>query len=369
MLSLDNIMFGARRGKSDSRREQIVEATLALLANVPLDQLSTRQIAKEIGISQPALFRHFSSRDDLLLAAIESTRASLSGVAEAVLRQTGGAEKQLESLATELLRHLEKTPGLPRLLFANVAAGEGPVLGAIKQLYSMQSSLVAELIRQGQREGRFDASIEARDAATLFVGFLQGLTLTRRLTPRDESFQQEGKRLFALWLRSVRKLGASEPLPNADTERPRRGELRVLDVRPLLEQGIEPLDSVLEALGELGPGGVLKVRAPFRPAPLVALLSGRGYRVSEERVEDRLWTLEIIEATEPEPDDLRELEPPEPLERVLFACSELAPGGIYRARLPRNPRMLIPHLRERGLTWSVCEEPDGSAFLSVFRPQ
>lgn len=361
-------MFGSRRGKSDARREQIVQATLTLLADIPLDQLSTRQIAREIGVSQPALFRHFGSKEDLLLAAIESSRVSLGAVAEAVLREPGGAEKQLEALALRLLEHLEKNPGLPRLLFANVAAGDGPMLGTIKQLHAMQSSLIAELVRQGQREGAFDPSLDPRDAALLFMGFLQGLTLTRKLVASAEPPAAQGRRLFELWKRSVRNAGTAKPVPEVATEAARRGEVRVLDVRPLLQQGIDPLDHVLETLPQLGPGGVLKIRAPFRPAPLIALLSSRGYHVGDERFDNRLFALEIWANGEPEPEDLRELEPPEPLERVLAACAELPAGGLYRARMPRHPRLLIPHLAQRGLGWSVCDEPDGTAFLSVVKP-
>lgn len=360
-------MFGSRRGKSDGRREQIVQATLSLLGDVPLDQLSTRQIAREIGVSQPALFRHFSSKEDLLLAAIESTRLSLGAVAEEVLSQPWGARKQLESLAGRLLEHLEKNPGLPRLLFANVAAGGGPMLGTIQQLHAMQSSLIAELVREGQREGAFDASIDARDAALLFMGFLQGLTLTRKLVGGTESLPEQGKRLFKLWLRSVSAVAPGAPLTDGVADNGRIGEVRVLDVRPLLAQGVDPLDQVLAALSELGPGATLKIRAPFRPAPLIALLSGRGYRVHDEQYDKRLFGLEIVPRGEPEPEDLRDLEPPAPLERVLVACSELPRGRVYRARVPRNPRMLLPRLEERGLGWSVCDEPDGSAFLSVFR--
>ena len=68
-------------------------------------------------------------------------------------------------------------------------------------------------------------------------------------------------------------------------------------------------------------------------------------------------------------EDLRELEPPEPLERVLLASAALAPGAAYLARLPRHPHLLVPHLRERGLGFAILEHADGSALLRVERPR
>ncbi len=357
----------AEREKSELRREQIVRATLALLADAPLGQLSTRQIAREVGLSQPALFRHFSSRDEILLAVVATTRAELGQVATEILSQPKDAAAQLEALAHALLHYVAENPGLPRLLFANVASGGSPLLDAMRQLHSMQRSLIAELVRQGQREGVFDASVEPRDAATLFVGFLQALTSGRRLEPGKEPLQVEGRRLLSLWLRAVRA-STPQPAPVARPPAPKNDGLRHVDARALLARGIDPLDSVLEAVEEVGPCGVVVLTVPFRPTPLLTLLSSRGHALKVAEISPRHWTVEIIHGGRPEPEDLRELEAPEPLERVLLACAALPAGGVYLARLPRNPRLLYPRLRERGLEFSVHDEPDGTALLRVFKP-
>ena len=44
----------SRRLASDARRSQIVPSALALLADTPVDRITTRQLAHELGISQPA---------------------------------------------------------------------------------------------------------------------------------------------------------------------------------------------------------------------------------------------------------------------------------------------------------------------------
>lgn len=368
MLSVDNMVLGFRRAKTDVRRQQIVETTLALLADSPLDQLSTRQIAKGLGISQPALFRHFASRDALLLSVIEDSTGRLGQLVEAVVQSQGGALDKLAALGAALLRHLDAHPGLPRLLFANVAAGEGPIFDALRRLYSMQSSLVTELIRDGQRSGEIDPAIDARDAATLFVGALQSATLLRRLEGRAEPLESQGRRLIAIWLRGVRATTKPPSLTPAVASQPARADgLRGLDVRPLLARGVDPLEQILQTVDEVGPSGVVKIIAPFRPAPLIALLTGRGHAVREEQLGPREFTLEVIVGGGPEPEDLRDLEPPEPLERVLVRASALPPGAAYLARLPRHPRLLLPRLVERGLDHQVFDEPDGTALIRISR--
>jgi uncharacterized protein (DUF2249 family) len=114
--------------------------------------------------------------------------------------------------------------------------------------------------------------------------------------------------------------------------------------------------------------GVLKITAPFRPAPLIAQLSTRGHAVRVEPIGAKCFEVEVVSGAAPEVADLRELEPPEPLERVLEAVAALPAGGVYLARLPRHPRMLLPHLRDQGLAWAVHDERDGTALLRVVRP-
>jgi hypothetical protein len=67
----------------------------------------------------------------------------------------------------------------------------------------------------------------------------------------------------------------------------------------------------------------------------------------------------------PEIIDLRNLEAPIPMEKVLLACSQLEPTEFFLAHLPHVPIMLFPHLESRGLQWWVYEEPDQSALVLI----
>jgi hypothetical protein len=77
---------------------------------------------------------------------------------------------------------------------------------------------------------------------------------------------------------------------------------------------------------------------------------------------------EAEHASAPAVEDLRDLEAPQPLERILIATAKLAPGEAYSARVPRYPRLLLPRLEERGLLYEVVEEPDGTALVHIRRP-
>ena len=73
----------------------------------------------------------------------------------------------------------------------------------------------------------------------------------------------------------------------------------------------------------------------------------------------------VLGSRTPDIIDLRDLEAPEPMEKVLLACAQLGAGEFFLARLPHVPTMLFPHLETRGLSWWVHEEEDRSALLLI----
>jgi AcrR family transcriptional regulator len=363
--------FFSEKIATTDRQAQIIEATLRLLGRTSLDALTTRQLAAELGLTQPALFRHFPSREALLLAVVARARAELETVAVAIVEGGGPATGQLRALGEALLGHVERQPGLPRLLFASASPEAGPVREALRHMVGMQAALAAELVRQGQRDGDLASAADAEQAATLFVGMVQGTVLRWEIAGRAGPLAARFAPLFDLWLHGVaaRPAAAGAAAPAPQPPPPVTGApLALLDVRPILAGGTDPLAAILAAVGALPPAGVLIVEAPFRPAPLLALLARRGHAVTAEAMAPDHWLVEVVIGGAPPVVDLRELEPPEPMERVLAAAAALAPSQVYLARLPRFPRLLLPHLEARGVTHAVAERPDGAALLRLQRP-
>ncbi len=67
----------------------------------------------------------------------------------------------------------------------------------------------------------------------------------------------------------------------------------------------------------------------------------------------------------PEINDLRNLEAPEPMERILSAGAQLGSEDIYLARLPHTPFPLFPLLENRGLNWQIHQEEDGCVLILI----
>lgn len=161
---------------------------------------------------------------------------------------------------------------------------------------------------------------------------------------------------------------------------------KVLDVRPILRSGGEPFQAIMQAVQDLRPGQGLTLLATFRPQPLFRVMEGRGFDHEAREIDGGDWEVlftprketapvEIsVDADRPEtwPDpsehlDLTDLDPPEPMVRILAAAEALEPGEVLFAVLAREPLFLFPELTKRGHQWAGNFDEAGSAYRILVR--
>jgi uncharacterized protein (DUF2249 family) len=158
-----------------------------------------------------------------------------------------------------------------------------------------------------------------------------------------------------------------------------------IDVRPILRAGGEPFSVIMSALERLEPGQGLRLYATFKPIPLFGVMADKGFAHSETALGGGEWevlfTPEVTTPADcaagvpafdnwPEPAvklDNRDLDPPEPMVRILAAAEKLGPGETLSALLRREPVFLFPQLEKRGFRWLGGFTPDGSTYELTVR--
>lgn len=154
-----------------------------------------------------------------------------------------------------------------------------------------------------------------------------------------------------------------------------------LDVRDDVRRGQEPFFKIMGAIKALEPGQALILRAPFEPRPLYDVLGGRGFAHWTERHAADDWSVwfyrEAPEAGEARARtdahaerivvDVRGLEPPQPMVRVLEALDGLGVGQRLEVIHDRRPLFLYPQLDERGFVHATDEPEPGVVRITVRR--
>ncbi|BCB21592.1 MULTISPECIES: DUF2249 domain-containing protein [Bosea] len=169
---------------------------------------------------------------------------------------------------------------------------------------------------------------------------------------------------------------------------PEPSPIRELDVRPMLLAGEEPFQAIMEAVGALAPGESLRLVAPFRPVPLFSVMANRGFSASDRPLDGGDWEVVFSPVAEMQAEaglatgsspsaifwgdpveelDLIDLEPPEPMVRILEALEALQPGDVLFALLAREPVFLFPELAKRQHEWAGNFDASGTAYRLLVR--
>jgi AcrR family transcriptional regulator len=167
------------RKPTDIRRTEIADAALQVVATRGVAALSTRVLAEAVGLTTGALFKHFESRDALLLGMAER-------VAELLVATFPSSElpprERLRQLARARLSLVTDSAGVLTLVMSEQFALALPepavavLRGAIRDTHGFVTAALAE----GQGDGSIRADVPPEALALLFMGAIQMSALARR---------------------------------------------------------------------------------------------------------------------------------------------------------------------------------------------
>ncbi len=134
-----------------SRKEQILQTLARMLETGPGERMTTAALAREVGVSEAALYRHFPSKARMfedLIAFIEET---LFVRINRIVQEETSAAAACEKILTLLLTFAEKNPGMTRLLTGDALTGETDRLRRrITQLFDRLEAQLKQILREAQ---------------------------------------------------------------------------------------------------------------------------------------------------------------------------------------------------------------------------
>lgn len=203
------------RKPAEERKSEIVEAALRLADKLGPDRLATGQIAEAVGLTQAALFRHFPKKQELWEAVAARIGEKFQQRWRAIERGPVDPADRLRAIVTAQLKLIQSMPAIPSILFSRELHVENQRLRAIfGEFMKSFHHRIEQLIDAGQRDGVLRSDINAKDAAFLVIGLVQGLVLRWSLSGRSFDLPAEGARLLSVQLMTF---GAA---PDADTASP-----------------------------------------------------------------------------------------------------------------------------------------------------
>jgi TetR/AcrR family transcriptional regulator len=158
-----------------SRKDQILQALARMLEAAPGQRITTAALAREVGVSEAALYRHFPSKARMFEGLIKFIEDTLFARISRILNEESNAEVRCQNILLLLLTFCDKNPGMTRLLTGDALAGEtGRLRERIAQFYSRLESQLKQVLREAQIRENLKTTISPAILANLLLASCEG---------------------------------------------------------------------------------------------------------------------------------------------------------------------------------------------------
>ncbi|PCM43071.1 nucleoid occlusion factor SlmA [Marinobacter sp. ANT_B65] len=152
-----------------SRREAILHALLALLEEEPGARITTSVLARSVGVTEAALYRHFPSKRKMFEALLEFAEDAVFSRCQLILQEHEDVRVRLQQLMHLVLVFAERNPGLCCVLTGDALIGENE---ALRKRASQFFERLETQVRQTLKEGEIRQGLRPRTSATRGADFV-----------------------------------------------------------------------------------------------------------------------------------------------------------------------------------------------------
>ncbi len=168
-------IMSKKHNPKKNRKEQILQALALELELRPGQRITTANIAKAVGVSEAALYRHFPSKAKMFEALIDFSEETVFGLINQVIKEQDGVFAQVEKIIAVVLTFSAKNPGITRVLLGDALVGEHErLLKRTDQFFNRIETQLRQVLREAELKGQLKYQGNISQFAEVLSSFIEG---------------------------------------------------------------------------------------------------------------------------------------------------------------------------------------------------
>lgn len=158
-----------------SRKEQILHSLAHELEKSPGERITTAGLAKAVGVSEAALYRHFASKAKMFEALIAFAEDSVFSRINRIIEEEKSTKVRCAQILYLALMFADKNPGITRILLGDALVGETERLRTrVDQFFSRLESQFKQVLREAEMRDGLQLTLPIDSACTMIVSLVEG---------------------------------------------------------------------------------------------------------------------------------------------------------------------------------------------------
>lgn len=191
---------------STERQQQILETAIALIDEKGIQGLTIKNLANEIGISEPGLYRHFGSKFEILHTILSNFRDLMVANREFITNSDLSGDLKLKMIYQRVINIFTQTPALISVIFSEeIFSNDQKLTKLVRSIMEIKEKLVGEIFYELQQENIVTERINAEMFKLMYFGSLRLLVKKWKMSNYDFDLVIKGEELFNTIFNLVRQ--------------------------------------------------------------------------------------------------------------------------------------------------------------------
>lgn len=189
------------------RQIEIMEAATNRISKFGIQNLTIKTLAEDIGLSEPALYRHFKSKNQILWSLLEYFKTEMENRIQSILLKTTTSEAdKLRAIFNSQLQTFVQKPAIVSVIFAeSIFHYEENLSNKVSEIMDMMQNYVKSNIKQGQENGQYNKLMGASTLTTILIGAIRMTVLKWKLSGHKSDLIKDGKAVLEGILKMIEK--------------------------------------------------------------------------------------------------------------------------------------------------------------------
>lgn len=189
------------------RQVEIIEAATKRIDNHGIQELTIKNLASDIFLSEAALYRHFKSKNDILVALLRYSILEMRQRIEVI--RSNDELNPIEKIVGVFNSQLESFVAKPAIV--SVIFSEGifqfnkELSGILKEMMDMMHAYISQLVEQGQEQNRIRKAIGSETQTTIIMGSMRFTVLKWKISGHQADLVKEGNAVLNGILKMIAK--------------------------------------------------------------------------------------------------------------------------------------------------------------------
>ncbi len=156
------------------RQEEIIDVSLELIAESGIQGLTIKNLAKKIGFSESAIYRHYENKIQILVAILDYFKEKIEFLFLSELNSERDAIAKIDHLFLNQFKTFSTSPSLVAVIFSEeLFRNEAILVEKVSEIMNNNFDTLTKIIKNGQGKDEIRVDLEASHLSVVIMGALR----------------------------------------------------------------------------------------------------------------------------------------------------------------------------------------------------